>query len=512
MLIHLTSRTDTAIPTPYFDHPAEPCLAKAMGPKQRCDMATRVLVGNESTSQAARDNQVSRKFVAKQTAKAKHALDAAFTPPAGTPDDFLFWLPVTKSWIKQATLGLALTCKGSERGIVQFFHDHLDYRPSTGTVHNILTGAVAAARTQNAAVDLRHVRIGALDEIFQAGRPVLVGADVDSTYCFLLNQEERRDADTWAIRLLELADRGFKPQGTVADFASGLRAGVAQALPGTSWFGDVFHAMMNLTKALGILENRAYRAIAHRSSLQSKQTRKRRRSRSQDASFSRRIAYAQSAEREALARIDEATILADWLRHDILAVAGPCYSDRQALYDFVVAELRQRLDPAGDACKRIGTLLHNHRDNLLAFAKQLDRDLDTLAQQFKVGPDLLRELLQHLTGNPKHPDYWKRDAQFHQRTHGHLHQLKQAVQKLHRRTVRASSVIENINSRLRGYFSLRRHLGSGYLELLQFYLNHRLFPRSDRPERVGKSPCELLTGQEHPHWLELLGYQRFERN
>jgi hypothetical protein len=79
-------------------------------------------------------------------------------------------------------------------------------------------------------------------------------------------------------------------------------------------------------------------------------------------------------------------------------------------------------------------------------------------------------------------------------------------------TVRASSVIENLNSRLRNYFFLRRHLGPDYLALLQFFLNHRRFLRSRRPERVEKSPAELLTGQMHPHWLEMLGYTRFSRN
>jgi len=78
--------------------------------------------------------------------------------------------------------------------------------------------------------------------------------------------------------------------------------------------------------------------------------------------------------------------------------------------------------------------------------------------------------------------------------------------------VRASSVIENLNSRLRGYFFLRRHLGPDYLALLQFFLNHRRFLRSEHAERVGKSPAELLTGQSHPHWLEMLGYTRFTRN
>ena len=75
----------------------------------------------------------------------------------------------------------------------------------------------------------------------------------------------------------------------------------------------------------------------------------------------------------------------------------------------------------------------------------------------------------------------------------------------------AAKQLPLLNSRLRGYFFLRRELGADYLSLLQFFLNHRRFLRSERPERVGKSPAEILTGQEHGHWLELLGYQRFRR-
>ena len=82
------------------------------------------------------------------------------------------------------------------------------------------------------------------------------------------------------------------------------------------------------------------------------------------------------------------------------------------------------------------------------------------------------------------------------------------VTPLRGQVVRASSIIENINSRLRSYFFLRRELGSGYLELLQFFLNHRRFLRSEHSERVDKSPAELLTGKPHPHWLEMLGYSR----
>ena len=38
------------------------------------------------------------------------------------------------------------------------------------------------------------------------------------------------------------------------------------------------------------------------------------------------------------------------------------------------------------------------------------------------------------------------------------------------------------------------------------------FLRSERPGRARQSPSELLTGQRHGHWLELLGHTHFSRN
>jgi hypothetical protein len=72
-------------------------------------------------------------------------------------------------------------------------------------------------------------------------------------------------------------------------------------------------------------------------------------------------------------------------------------------------------------------------------------------------------------------------------------------------TPRSSSLVENLNSRLRNYFTLRRHLAGSYLGLLRFFLNHRRFMRSRHAERNGKSPWQVMTGQDHPHWLTLLG-------
>jgi hypothetical protein len=90
--------------------------------------------------------------------------------------------------------------------------------------------------------------------------------------------------------------------------------------------------------------------------------------------------------------------------------------------------------------------------------------------------------------------------------------LSAAVEELAAQVVRASSLVENLKSRLRTYFFLRRQLGPDDLELLRFFLNHRRWQRSEHPERVGKSPAELLNGQGHEHWLEMLGYQPCRRS
>jgi len=107
--------------------------------------------------------------------------------------------------------------------------------------------------------------------------------------------------------------------------------------------------------------------------------------------------------------------------------------------------------------------------------------------------------------------YWQRWNQLHSQLSDKFHGVMKAVEKVLEETPRASSMVENLNSRLRNYFFLRRSLGDDYLSTLQFFLNHRCFLRSEVPERVGKSPKQLLTGKDHPHWLELFGFKRFQR-
>ena len=107
--------------------------------------------------------------------------------------------------------------------------------------------------------------------------------------------------------------------------------------------------------------------------------------------------------------------------------------------------------------------------------------------------------------------YWPKWNQLYKLLSEKFLPVKEAVEEAMKSTPRASSLVENLNSRLRNYFFLRKHLNSDYLDLLRFFLNHRTFQESRVTERVGKSPTELMTGEKHPHWLELLGFDLFQR-
>jgi hypothetical protein len=413
--------------------------------------------------------------------------------------------------LRSLVLGLTLLCHSPFRGVTELLADLFDYPLSLGSVHNIVSDAVAKARQVNDREDLSRVHIGVHDEIFQAGRPVLVGVDASSTYCYLLSLEEQRDGDTWGVRLLERVDRGLRPDATIADFAKGLRCGQEQALPGVACRGDIFHCLYEVGPLVRYLENRAYDAMEAVEKLSRKQGQHERRRGRKDLEVAQRLRYAKQAEAQAIALAQDVATLYAWLKADILAVAGPDYPSRRELLDFLVAELQKREGQCEHRIRPVRSLLVNQGTQLLAFAEQLDKDLAALARQWQVSEATVRQLLQTQQLSERDSRRWQRQATQQRELGARYYGLSEAVEELAAQVVRASSLVENLNSRLRTYFFLRRQLGPDHLERLRFFLNHRRLQRSEHPERVGKSPAELLSGPGHAHWLEMLGYQRFRR-
>jgi len=484
-------------------------VAAKLSPDTRQAIGIQVLSRSQPVSHLAATHQVSRKFVYQQGDKAQRALDESFAP-SSSDDDVLFHLPVTKKWLYQLILGLVLICHSSYRGVVELLRDLFDTPLSIGTVHNRLGTMADKAAKLNQAQDLSEIEVGLHDEIFQGKQPVLAGVDADSTYCYLLQGVEHRDEDTWVWYLLEAMAQGFAPGYTIADGGSGLRAGQSAVMPEIPCHGDVFHIQQQFSQVASGLARQAQWATTRRLKIE-QQIAKARITNSVTQKMIIQQVQANRREAGLIARAIDVKTLSQWLSHDVLALAGLSLAGRQELFDFIATELQHREGKYYPTIRKLRKALQNQRKQLLAFAGVLDQKLEAIAEQFELPLQTVRDVcLLHRKQKTSNP-YWERWNQLHSQLSGRFHGLMEAVGNALKETPRASSMVENLNSRLRNYFFLRRSLGDDYLNLLQFFLNHRRFCRSRVPERVGKSPKELLTGQPHSHWLELLGFERFQR-
>jgi hypothetical protein len=464
------------------------------------------LVKSESVTQLAEKEGVSRQYIYRQKNKVVSALDQAF----GADDaGVLFNLPVTQAWLDQLMLSLTLICRSSYQGVKELLRDLLDVSVSVGTIHNRLQYAAEQACAINRAQDLSAIRAGLHDEIFHGDMPVLAGVDAASTYCYLLADALHRDADTWAIHLFDLCAQGFNPDHTIADAGAGLRAGQKIAMGDTPCHGDVFHIQQQCESLANVLARLAKGAVSRCRALDLRMDGARKNGNGD--TLSTELTLARQSEQQAVRLARDVKTLVHWLSHDVFALAGPELAERVALFDFIVAELRQRehLDLA--RIRPVRRALENQRNDLLAFAGMLDTRLADIAHGCKVPLAGVRDACLLQRKSPLSSAYWQRWNQLHKKLADKFHGVVDAVVDAMKHIPRASSLVENLNSRLRNYFFLRRQLGTPYLGLLQFFLNHRTFIRSRRLERVGKSPRQLMTGQSHAHWLELLGFTRFKR-
>jgi hypothetical protein len=542
--------------------------AHKLSSRERRDLALKAMLKHRPVTVLAKESEVSRNFVYEQKDKATDALEKAFNQ-ADKDDEVLFTIQVTRNFLHASVLSMALNCHSSERGIVQHFRDIYNHDISEGNVHNILADAAQKASIENKKVDLKPVKIAAHDEIFQGSVPILVGCDAEALFIYLLAKEQKRDMLTWGTNLLMCQEFGLNPDQAIADFGAGLRAGLKGVWPDLPCDADVFHVLMDLGKINFYLENRAVGTIAkvyglkkdvlhlqkqaqslsnefkkicektktkaklvqlnifeaaapnartlqdnpvEISSKISELESKLMTNQKQQAELSESLSQSSVTEKGIIKLVDIIEIVKDWFQRDILSVAGPDYNKRCELFDFAVKVLIDaEKDCPSKHVRKMITKLKNQRDDLLRFVLRNDKKLDAISKEFEIEIADLRELYE-LYGTPCESKHrWYQEQKLRKKIGAKFHLAEAKINAIIGETTRASSVIENINSRLRPYFFLRKSFGQESLDLLQFYLNHKTFLRSEHEERVGKSPAELLSGQPHPHWLEMLGFKRFKR-
>jgi hypothetical protein len=483
--------------------------AKQMNTSQKKALALAAIRKGKSITELAQNNNVSRKFIYQQQAKAISAVNDKFSEPKQQNEKVLFYLPVTFQWLCQLVLCLMLHCRSSHRGIQKLLLDVFDYNLSLGTIHNIADDVKTKAKEINQQQDLTNITLAAQDEVFHYNKPILTGIDIPSLYCYLLANAQNRDFDTWGMHLLDLKNQNLNPNRFINDDASAIKAAAEYVYPNTPCDLDHFHIIKDLMDLRRYFRNCLKTAITNTKTLQAKVDKAVLTEKLE--TYHSQLEIAKTTEKEMHDLSTSIDTLVSWMQHDVLNMPGLEPNSRGELFDFILDEFNQLAKQHSHRIKKICTTLKNQKPYLLAFADVLNEKFQAIADEFIYPIEKIWEMCKLQRCKHSSDNYAVRSLPLQDYFGYDFDEIEDAVLEALDSTERTSSMIENLHSRIKPYFLLRREIGFGYLDLLQFYLNHTPFLRSAREERKNKTPTEILTGQPHPHWLEMLGYQRFKR-
>jgi len=131
-----------------------------------------------------------------------------------------------------------------------------------GTIWDTLHQPQTTAKAWLGKLDFRAVKTLALDELFFAGRCVLVVIDIKTqTLCGVEVADDRTEA-TWKKLLCRLRDeQGLDPTFLVSDAGASILASAHEVFPSAAQQRDLFHIKRELGQLLDRLEKKAYTAL-----------------------------------------------------------------------------------------------------------------------------------------------------------------------------------------------------------------------------------------------------------
>jgi len=469
------------------------------------DLSTRMALGLQmldpmrtwgEVSQLARQYGVSRKFLYELCAQARHALQSALAPKQAGRKPQPAQLVIDRSFLHRAMIVLATALPGTVRGIQLVLELLFERHCANGLISETLQAYGEAARQYNAQLTIPLPVLGEVDEIFQGQRPCLTVVDGRSFLVLHLSAEHRRDATTWGLTLLDLAERGVQFYDIASDGALGIQAGVRDAELAVPLRCDLFHLIRKGYQITRQLEAKAYRAIETaeraRSVEQQAQEPKPRRGRPKSC----RVPYAeaQRQENQAIERYDTWC----WLFGEMRQALEPFNAQGDLTSS---SEARQTLETVAALLKSLGVSkvssfarwqILGHLEDLVAPLVWLEQTLSPYRANLDPSMEAcivwawrhrhaLHIDVEDLVDVP--PDvaraFWATLELFH----------------------RASSLAESLHSWLRPHLCAHRGMPDWLLPLLQLFWNHHVFQRG---KRKGQSPLQLAGVEQAPSWAEVL--------
>lgn len=417
--------------------------------------------------------------------------------------------PVNRS-LEEKIFCLYLETHSSLEGIQRVLATLDGHKMGIGRISEVLTkaGRVLPIRDQGGQEKLWVLLI---DEIFTQGMPILVSVDASSCYIYEIRLASNCNQATWkeSLKALGVSEGDCL---IVGDQGKGLRC-AAEACG--VYQSDHFHALKPFKKLLGDLEKRAYAAI-EREWKEEKEVQKA--PQGQKHPTQKQGEFCTMACEQAITNHEQYRYL---LRELQMALE---WIDWQQGRFKSKEEIEQQIE--GVLALMSELAIFDLEEKIASFKKLLPDLLTYLQNQATIEAQLkllfseeiyYQAFLRGYAAKQRAyrikstwgQKYFLKDAHFWQEAlkedlgEEAFKEISSQAEKLLDSMVRASSIVEMINSLLRPYLDqARSQITQERLNLIRFFLNRSIFRRG---KRQGSSPLQLLTGRSSPNcWIEEL--------
>ena len=420
-----------------------------------------------------------------------------------------------KDLVLRFILTLAMECRASAENIQVSLQYVLGYTTSTTAIENIIKKYEEVGREMAKELDmlvLPKIAAVALDEIFQHDTPIFTVVDLDSTYAILIKPREDRKGETWKAELEQLKKLGLNPDSFTTDACGSILLAVPQSFEDAVVVIDIFHILKGLNDAICQAIRKKEVPITDAEDIWKKVL---------DGVNIQARTWEKLEKLEALIpeikrQVEEIRTLRKWII-ELVDYSGYTKDETMDLISWCLDELdriagrrwkEDEKEHVSKFSKAIDTFKANLPKSLNKYLVLFEGHLNTQADETGICMDQLEavyRLRRHVPSSRAY-DSAKRKACLECRCDWQqISNAEDAVNRAIQKTPRASSLVENLNSRIRPALIKKKVLTDDYLNLLRLYLNTRPYRRSRKEERKGKSPYEIVTGDGTVNFFTLLG-------
>ena len=404
---------------------------------------------------------------------------------------------VTDGFIRRCVLALSYYCRAPIERIVMFFDRAIGIHVSKGKIETIRKKARQKAQEYERTIPLDHIEYVAIDEIFQGDQPILTGIDLESGYAFGLDPAKDRSGISWEKSLSEKKLRGLQPKTIVSDGGSGLRCGAENTFPGHAQQLDVFHSLKEMGLIVKQQERHVMKQLKRTYDLERK-INDRRYTGEEFLEYTRRR---DSIDKD-LNTYDSFEVLYTWLK-EYLGFTGYGYTTSEKICSWILDEMAT-LYPRQVKFQSFIEQFRKRLPALLQFLRKLQKEMEFADANFHVKRHTFQLMYRQRTYATNSKEFALIEKRLRHLFRNRLEEAKTALNDIQKKCFRASSMVENLNSRIRPFMDEKRRVFHEDFSMIRFFLNTMKPFRSRKNERKGKSALDRLTGRVCPDFLDIV--------